>query len=234
MRILVIEDDDTIRDELAAGLRRNGHDVETRADGRAGLLAASDERFDAIVLDLLLPAMNGYEVLDGLRQPDADARVLATPVLVLTAKTGEYDVADVLAAGADDFVSKPFRLVEILARLDNIVARRRGESDVVTGVLSAGSLTLDRRSRIVTRGDTEIALSATEFRILERLLTAAPAVVTRDEFLDEIWDPLDPPDANIVQLYIGYIRKKIDAPFGTDTIATVRGIGYRVDVDAET
>lgn len=220
MRILLIEDDDTIRHELADGLRHREFDVDTRPDGRSGLLQALDAIYDAIVLDLLLPELNGYQVLSELR-----ASGNATPVLVLTAKTGEHDVADVLAAGADDFVSKPFRLVEVVARLDNIVRRSTG----ATPELVVGTLTMDTRTRNVSRDGVDIDLTPTEFRMLERLLRSSPSVVTRDEFLDEIWDPLNPPDANIVQLYIGYLRRKIDTDFGTDTITTVRGVGYRVD-----
>lgn len=224
MRILLIEDDDTIRHELADGLRHREFDVDTRPDGRSGLLQALDTDYDAIVLDLLLPELNGYQVLSELRSSDR-----STPVLVLTAKTGEHDVADVLVSGADDFVSKPFRLVEVVARLDNIVQRATG----ATPELTAGSLTMNTRSRTVHRDGENIELTPTEFRILERLLRASPSVVTRDQFLDEIWDPLNPPDANIVQLYIGYLRRKIDTSFGTDTITTVRGIGYRIDTSGE-
>lgn len=220
MRILLIEDDDTIRHELADGLRHREFDVDTRPDGRSGLLQALDATYDAIVLDLLLPELNGYQVLSELR-----ASGDTTPVLVLTAKTGEHDVADVLAAGADDFVSKPFRLVEVVARLDNIVRRSTG----ATPELAVGTLTMDTRTRNVSRDGVDIELTPTEFRMLERLLRSSPSVVTRDEFLDEIWDPLNPPDANIVQLYVGYLRRKIDTDFGTDTITTVRGVGYRVD-----
>ncbi|MFK7917034.1 MAG: response regulator transcription factor [Ilumatobacter sp.] len=220
MRILLIEDDDTIRRELADGLRLHEFDVDTRSDGRGGLLQAHDATYDAIVLDLLLPEMNGYEVLSELR-----AAGDATPVLILTAKTGEHDVADLLAAGADDFVSKPFRLVEVVARIDNIVRRVAG----VGSELRHTTLRLDARSRRVDRSGVSIDLTPTEFRMLERLLRSSPAVVTRQDFLDEIWDPVHPPDDNIVQLYIGYLRRKIDAPFGTDTITTIRGVGYRVD-----
>ena len=219
--MLLIEDDPTIGAELVDGLTREGFDVEHETDGRSGLLRALDDHFDVIVLDLLLPRLNGYQVLDQLRSSNT-----AVPVLVLTAKTGEYDLADVLEAGADDFVSKPFSFIELTARVRNLLSRRnRGPRST----LQVGNLELDPLRRTVRRGEDTIALAPTEFRVLERLMVAAPSVVTHQEFLDEVWDPADPPDPNIVQLYIGYLRRKVDEPFGTRSIVTVRGAGYRIE-----
>lgn len=220
MRVLVVEDDPTIGLELVEGLTQEGFHVVLATDGQAGLLAASDDHFDVIILDLLLPKMNGYRVIEEIRVTNE-----TIPILVLTAKSGEHDVADVLVAGADDFVSKPFSYVELVARLHNLITR---SSRAQRKKLQTSDLVLDPAAHSVHRGDTAIGLTPTEFKILERLLSAKPAVVTQQEFFDEIWDPASPPDPNIIQLYVGYIRRKIDHPFGTTTITTHRGVGYQI------
>jgi two-component system OmpR family response regulator len=220
MRILLVEDEPGLAAMLARGLRAEGFVVVEVNNGADGLWHASEEQFDAIVLDIMLPKLSGYEVLRQLR-----ARQVWTPVLMLTAKDGEYDETDAFDLGADDYVTKPVRFRVLLARVRALVRRGAPKRPVV---LTAGNLTLDPASREVTRGGTPISLTPREFAVLEHLMRKKDTVVTKAEIVDNVWDPHFQGPENIVEVYVRYIRRKIDIPFDTSTIETVRGVGYRL------
>ena len=225
MRILVVEDEPSIAAALAAGLRAEGFDVDVVGNGNDGLWRARETEYSAIVLDILLPGMNGYKVCRTLRDEG-----IWTPILMLTAKDGELDEAEALDTGADDFLSKPFSFVVLVARLRALL--RRG-TVARPSVLTVGTLTLDPASRQCSRGDTVIALTAREYTLLELLMRRSDAIVSKTALIDDVWGPDFEGDPNIVEVYIGYVRKKIDAPFGLQTILTVRGAGYRLVADAD-
>lgn len=223
MRVLVVEDEANIADALATGLRAEGFDVDVVNNGDDGLWRARETAYAAIILDILLPGMNGYRICRTLR-----AEGVWTPILMLTAKDGELDEAEALDTGADDFLSKPFSFVVLVARLRALL--RRGAAPRPT-VLQVGSLTLDPASRECHRGDASIELTAREYALLELLMRRSDAIVSKAVLIDEVWGPDFPGDPNIVEVYIGYVRRKIDAPFGLQTILTVRGAGYRLVAD---
>jgi two-component system, OmpR family, response regulator len=219
VRILIVEDERLLALSLQRGLQGEGHSVEVASDGQTGLWFATEEEFDAIILDLMLPELNGYRVLEQLR-----ARERWTPVLVLTAKAGEHDQTDALDGGADDFLSKPFTYSVLSARLRALV--RRGQPPRPT-ILSAGDLTVDPALRTCHVGDAEVALTNREFHLLEYLVRSAPNVVTKYELLDRVWGGGFDADTKVVDVYIGYLRAKVDRPFNRSCIQTVRGAGYR-------
>jgi two-component system OmpR family response regulator len=222
--VLVVEDEPRLAQAVAKGLRAEGFDVELVADGLEGLWRASERPYGAIVLDILLPGMNGYEVCRGLRE-----RGVTTPILMLTAKDGEYDEADALDLGADDFLRKPFSYVVLVARL-RALQRRGGAAR--PAVLAAGDLRFDPAARRCRRGGTAISLSAREASLLEYLLERAGDAVAKDELLAAVWGADGDHDPNVVELYVGYLRRKIDRPFGRASIQTIRGVGYRLVDDA--
>jgi DNA-binding response OmpR family regulator len=219
-----VEDEVALAESIARGLEAEGFSVDVVHDGHDGYARAQEHAYAAIVLDLLLPGMNGYKVARELR-----AVGNWTPILVLTAKTGEYDEAEALDTGADDFLSKPFSFVVLLARLRALL--RRG-STPRPPTLSAGSLELDPYTHTVRRGEDEVHLTAREFAVLEALLRRQGGVVSKQDILDEVWGADFPGDPNIVEVYIRYLRKKLDVPYGLDTIETVRSAGYRLVPDA--
>jgi len=219
-RVLVVDDEPGVRDALARGLAAEGMEVRSVADGHAGLQEASTGAYDAVVLDIMLPGLSGYRVLERMR-----AAGNWTPVLMLTAKDGEYDEADAFDLGADDYLVKPFSFVVLLARLRNLL-RRAG--DVRPSVLQVGTLRLDPARHRVHRGDTEITLTPREFGVLEHLMRHAGEVVTKTDILRAVWDAHYEGEVNVVEVYVGYLRRKIDAPFGTSSIETLRGVGYRM------
>ncbi len=221
MRVLVVEDEVRLAAALQKGLRANGFAVDLAHDGEAGLNAARESGYDAIVLDIMLPRLSGYAVVRTLRQERN-----WVPVLLLSAKDGEYDQADGLNVGADDYLTKPFSFVVLVARLRALL--RRGAPERPT-VLAAGDLRLDPAGRTVTRGETPIALTAREFALLEYLMRRLGAVVSRSELLEHVWEVYGAAEPNVVEVYIGYLRRKIDAPFGRSAVITVRGVGYRLD-----
>lgn len=225
MRILVVEDEANIAEALATGLRAEGFDVDIADNGTDGLWRAREGGYAAIILDILLPGLNGYKVCRTLREED-----VWTPILMLTAKDGELDEAEALDTGADDFLSKPFSFVVLVARLRALL--RRGATPRPT-VLTVGSLTLDPASRQCTRRGATIDLTAREYALLDLLMRRSDAIVSKSTLLDEVWGPDFEGDPNIVEVYVGYVRKKIDAPFGLQTILTVRGAGYRLVADEE-
>jgi DNA-binding response OmpR family regulator len=223
MRVLVVEDETHLAETVARGLRAEGFDVELAHDGLDGLWRARERPYAAVVLDILLPGMNGYEVCRTLR---ADG--VWSPILMLTAKSGEWDEAEALDIGADDFLSKPFSFVVLVARLRALA--RRGSAPRPP-VLSHGDLTLDPATRTCTRGDTAVDLTPRELAVLSALLERPGEVAAKSDLLRRVWGDDFEGDANVVEVYVGYLRRKLDAPFGRRTIQTVRGVGYRLAPD---
>ena len=221
MRVLVVEDEERLAEGLKAGLEAEGFAADVATNGVDGLWMAREHPYDAIVLDILLPGMNGYRVCAELREAG-----VWTPILMLTAKDGEWDEAEALDTGADDFVTKPFSYVALIARLRALIRRGAGERPAV---LEAGDLRFDPAARRAWRGGTEVPLTARESALLEYLLRRKGEVVSKTELLDHMWDASFDGDPNLVEVYVGHLRAKLDRPFGRAAIETVRGAGYRVD-----
>ncbi|RSM85517.1 DNA-binding response regulator [Kibdelosporangium aridum] len=222
-RVLVVEDETALATALAQGLRKDGFIVETVADGLMALDMGLRDPFDVIVLDLMLPGLAGLDLCARLR-----AAGLSTPVLVLTARAGENDQLSAFRTGADDFLPKPFSYRVLLARLHALL-RRSGSHGA--SMLTAGDLVLDRASRRCSRDGVLIELTPREFSLLELLMSRPGKVVSRRHALDEVWDLALGDESNVLEVYIRYLRRKIDLPFGRHAINTVRGIGYRLDPD---
>ena len=223
MRILIVEDEADLAAYLKRGLVREGWAVDIAGDGEQGLWLATENRYDAIVLDIMLPKLNGYQVCARLR-----AEGNWVPVLMLTAKHGELDEAEALDTGADDFLSKPFSFVVLLARLRALMRRGPGERPTV---LTVGASRLDPAARSFHVGDVSVDLTPTEFSIMEVLMRRAGEVVSKAEILESCWDWAFEGDPNIVEVYVRYLRKKIDIPFARNSLQTVRGAGYRLAHD---
>ncbi len=220
MRVLVVEDERSLASAVRRGLTADGFSVDVAHNGEDGLWRATEHPYDAVVLDIMLPKLSGYEVLKRMR-----AGANWTPVLMLTAKDGEYDIADALDLGADDYLSKPFSYVVLVARLRALL--RRG-APARPAVLEAGDLRLDPASHSCRRATDEVSLTPREFALLEYLLRHRDEVVSKTQILSHVWDEHFDGDPNIVEVYVGYLRRKIDAPFGRRSIETVRGAGYRL------
>ncbi len=220
MRILVVDDEVNLALATAKGLRAAGFTVDVSHDGEDALWSATENSFDAIVLDLMLPKLNGYRVVQRLRE-----RGIWTPILMLTAKDGEYDQADALDLGADDYLTKPFSLVVLVARIRALLRRTVQERPAI---LECGDLSLDPATLKVKRNSTPISLTPREFTLLEYLMRNQDRVIRKSELLDHVWDPHFDGPLNVVEVYVGYLRKKIDAPFGVQSISTVRGFGYQL------
>lgn len=218
MRILMVEDEKVLAETVRRGLVHEGFVVDVAHDGVSGLSAATENAYDVILLDLMLPLKNGYDVLKELRQ-----RKVWTPVLMLTAKDGEYDQTDAFDLGADDYLTKPFSFLVLVARIRALIRRGAPERPVV---LTLGTLTLDPVDRTVRRGGTLISLTAREYGLLQYLMRRHDQIVSKTEILDNVWDSAFDGGDNVVEVYIGYLRRKIDAPFGVNSLATVRGMGY--------
>jgi two-component system, OmpR family, response regulator len=222
VRILVIEDEVDLAESLREGLVAEGFDVTVALDGITGRDLAIDGSFDAVVLDIMLPRLNGYRVCAELRAAKCD-----TPILMLTAKDGEFDEAEGLDTGADDFLAKPFSFVVLLARLRAITRRGRAAGTISEGRQQCGDLVIDRGQRRVWRGRDEVMLTSREFDVLSELVRATPDVVAKGDLLTKVWGPRFEGDPNVVEVYVGYVRRKIDVPSGHASIQTVRGHGYR-------
>ncbi len=220
MRVLLVEDEPRLSATLSRGLKAEGFVVVSAGTGVEGLREAVDNNFDVVVLDIMLPGHSGYEVLRRMR-----AQRVWTPVLMLTAKDGEYDQTDAFDLGADDYLTKPFSFRVLVARLRALV--RRGAPERPT-VLTAGSLSLDPARHTVQRGLTPIALTPREYGLLEFLMRNKDVVLTKAEILRNVWDAHYQGPDNVVEVYVGYVRRKIDIPFDTNTIETIRGVGYRL------
>jgi two-component system, OmpR family, response regulator len=220
MRVLVVEDQPKMRALLRRGLEEGGYAVDAVTDGKSALHQATEAVYDAIVLDVMLPGMDGFEVLRRLREAER-----WTPVLMLTARDSVNDRVRGLDGGADDYLVKPFAFSELLSRVRAIIRRGRPPRPVV---LRCGPLVLDPAARVATVGGTDVALSPREFALLEMLLDRDGAVVTRTELLDHVWDSSYDGVSNVVDVYVRNLRDKIDRRFGVRLIHTVRGAGYRV------
>ena len=224
--VLVVEDEVSMARTLRDGLFGEGFDVVLASDGDEGFRLGSDGSFDAIVLDIMLPKRNGFRVCRDLR-----AAGVVTPILMLTAKHGDLDEAEALDTGADSFLSKPFAFVVLLARLRALVRRSATIANNQQGRTQRGDLVVDVRQRRCWRGITEVVLTSRELDLLAALLSQSPAVVGKRDLLDLVWGDEFDGDPNVVEVYVGYLRRKIDHPFGRSSIQTVRGSGYRLDGD---
>jgi len=225
VRVLIVEDERRMAQLLERGLREEGYAVDVANDGAIGLWLGHEHDYDAIVLDVLLPEIDGFEVCRRLRAAERWA-----PVLMLTARDAVEDRVRGLDAGADDYLPKPFSFEELAARIRALVRRPAAKRDVV---LEVGDLRLDPARHRVWRGDVEIALSPREMALLELLMRHADEVVTRTVMLEHVWDFAYDGISNVVDQYVAYLRKKIDRPFGRADIETVRGVGYRLRGPAE-
>lgn len=214
----MIEDEVRLARALAEGLQSRGFTVTLRHDGQSGYQHAKEHEVDVIVLDLMLPVLSGAEVCSRLR-----AEGVRTPILVLTAREGESDETDVLNLGADDYLRKPFSYNVLVARCRALLRRATtgGPEEIVVG-----DLVLDPRRRTVRLGETPIELTRREFALLEYLMRNRDSTRTKQEILDHVWGPGSARDANVVEVYVGYLRRKVDAPFGRSAVRTVRGRGY--------
>jgi len=226
MRVLVVDDEPKLSALIARALREEGHAADVAANGTDALWMARAAPYDAIVLDVMLPEIDGFEVLRRLREHE-----VWTPVLMLTARDAIVDRVDGLDAGADDYLTKPFSFDELLARLRAIA--RRGAVERPT-VIAVGDLRLDPAGRRAWRGDVELTLTAREFTILELFMRRPGQVLTRLQLLEGAWDMAFESRSNIVDVYIRYLREKVDRPFGRTSLETVRGVGYRLREDGGT
>jgi DNA-binding response OmpR family regulator len=223
VKVLVVEDEVRLAQALRRGLTAEGFTVDLAHDGEDGLHRALEGDYAAVVLDVMLPGLSGYNVCKRLRAANN-----WVPVLMLSAKDGEYDEADGLDIGADDYLTKPFSYVVLVARLRALL--RRGAPDR-PAVLSAGDLTLDPATRHVQRDQAEISLTPREFALLEFLMRHRGEVVAKTQILSNVWDSHYSGDPNVVEVYVGYLRRKVDVPFGRRALETVRGVGYRLAAD---
>lgn len=220
MRILVVEDETKMASLLKRGLEEEGYAVDVAANGTDGLWAGTENAYDAILLDVMLPGIDGFEVCRQLR-----AKGRWAPVLMLTARDDVRDRVEGLDAGADDYLVKPFSFSELLARVRALVRRGAGERPAE---LTVGDLTLDPATRRVHRGAVEVPLTPKEFALLELFMRHPGEVLTRTRILEHVWDFAFGGDSNVVDVYVRYLREKVDRPFGKASLETVRGSGYRL------
>jgi two-component system, OmpR family, response regulator len=220
VRVLIVEDQPKLAALLARGLREEGHAADVAARGEDALWMAPAAAYDVVVLDIMLPGIDGIETCRRLRQSE-----IWTPVLMLTARDAVDDRVTGLDSGADDYLTKPFSFDELLARLRALTRRSPAERPVTVEV---GELRLDPAAHRAWRGDTELELSAKEFAVLELLMRRPGSVLSRAQLLEGAWDMSYERRSNIVDVYIRHLREKIDRPFGSETIETVRGVGYRI------
>jgi DNA-binding response OmpR family regulator len=223
MRVLVVEDERHLAGGIKRGLEAEGFSVEIALNGPEGLDRANEGDYDAIVLDIMLPGMNGYKVCSSLREAGN-----WTPIIMLTAKDGELDEAEALDTGADDFLSKPFSYIVLVARIRALLRRGGRERPAV---LQVGDLRLDPAAHRAWRGEAEVTLTPRQFSLLEYLMRKAGEVVSKAEILEHVWDYTFEGDPNIVEVYVRHLRKRIDEPFGRNSIQTVRLVGYRLAED---
>ncbi|MGW9134972.1 response regulator transcription factor [Streptomyces sp. NPDC055681] len=218
MRLLIVEDEKRLATSLARGLTAEGFAVDVVHHGLEGLHRAAEGAYDLVVLDIMLPGMNGYRVCAALRAAGHEV-----PILMLTAKDGEYDEAEGLDTGADDYLTKPFSYVVLVARIRALLRRRGGGS--ASPVLTVGALRMDTAARRVHLGEDEVTLTAKEFAVLEQLALRAGQVVSKADILEHVWDFAYDGDPNIVEVYVSALRRKLSAA----AIRTVRGAGYRLE-----
>lgn len=223
MKVLLVEDDKKIATMVKRGLEAEGLTVEIALTGPDGLSLATEGTYDLIILDIMLPGRNGFQICADLRE-----RGDWTPILMLTAKDGDLDEAEALDTGADDYITKPFSFAVLVARVRALL-RRTGGRDPAP--VEAGDLRIDPAQRRVWRGDTEIELTARQFDVLEFMIRRAGNVLNKTEILDGVWEYEFDGDPNIVEVYIRRLRTRIDEPFGKHSIETIRGAGYRLASD---
>ncbi len=221
VKVLIVEDDKRIAASVKRGLQAEGFTVDVALTGTDGLWMATEGTYDVIILDILLPGRNGYEICADLR--DAGNW---TPIIMLTAKSGDLDEAEALDTGADDYLTKPFSFAVLVARIRALLRRSAGRDPAP---VSAGDLRIDPLQRRVWRGDSEVVLTARQFDVLEFLMRRAGEVLSKTQIVDGVWDYGFDGDLNIVEVYIRRLRTRIDEPFGRHSIQTVRGVGYRLD-----
>jgi two-component system OmpR family response regulator len=224
MRLLVVEDNPGMASLLVRSLRREGYAVDAVASGENALWSVRENEYDGVVLDAMIPAPDGFEVCRQMRTEGRWA-----PVLMLTARDTVPDRVRGLDAGADDYLTKPFALAELFARIRALTRRDPLERPVA---LKVGDLMLDPVTRVVRRGDGDIALSPKEFALLHELMRHSGEVLSRSHLIDHVWDFAYDGGSNVVDVYVRYLREKVDRPFGRDTIKTVRGAGYRIDPES--
>ena len=220
MRVLVVEDEPRLAGGLRKGLEAEGFAVDVAPDGGEALWYADEFAYDVILLDIMLPVLNGYKVCQQLREKGN-----WTPILMLTAKDGDWDQIEGLDTGADDYVMKPFSFDVVLARMRSLIRRGASERPVK---LTMGDLVLDPARRSVTRADVEVDLTAREFALLEFLMRQRGSLVTKQQIMANVWDFDFEGDSNVVEVYVGRLRRKLDKPFGREDIETLRGSGYRM------
>jgi len=220
VRALIVEDEASIADAVRRGLLAEGFAVDVAVDGVDGLWKATSVEYDVVLLDVMLPGLSGQEVLRGMR-----AEEVWSPVLMLTARDDDKDIVDALDLGADDYLTKPFSFGVLLARVRAL--SRRGASPRPLQLV-AGDLVLDPRARTCTRDRVQVELTAREFDLLHCLMRHCDEVLSKTELVTQVWDENFEGDLNIVEVYIGYLRRKIDVPFDRRAITTVRGAGYRL------
>ena len=220
MRVLVVEDEKRLAEGLKRGLEAEGFAVDVAFTGTDGLWMATEKDYSVILLDIMLPGMSGYRVCERLRAAEN-----WTPVLMLTAKDGEWDQVEALDTGADDYLTKPFSFAILLARMRALIRRGGAERPAV---LEAGDIRVDPSTRQVTRGAERIDVTAREFAVLEYLMRRKGDVVSKRDIIDNVWDDDFDGEQNIVEVYVGHLRNKLDRPFGRNAIETLRGAGYRL------
>ena len=221
MKVLLVEDEPFLADTMRRGLAEHGYCVDLARNGDDGLASALEHDYDAILLDIMLPKRHGYQVLRDLR-----ALKVWTPVIMLTAKDGEYDQADAFDLGADDYITKPFSFVVLLARLRALT--RRGGVTERPVLLEVGDLKLNPATHVVSRAGVSVDLTPREFALLEYLMRNAGHAVSKTQILDNVWESSFDGPLNVIEVYVRYLRLKLDAPFGVHSIETLRGVGYRL------
>lgn len=220
MRALIVEDDPSMAASLRRGLEAEGYTVAVADNGLDGLFQAQQDDFDIVLLDIMLPKRNGYLVVTDLRASGS-----TVPVLMLTAKDGEWDQAEALDSGADDYLAKPFSYPVLLAKMRALIRRSAG---IAEAILTVADLRIDPSAKRCWRAGIEIELTAREFAVLEYLAVQAGRVVSKTELVEHVWDQHREPDTNVVEVYVGYVRRKMDTPFDVQLLQTVRGAGYRL------
>jgi DNA-binding response OmpR family regulator len=223
VRILVVDDEVRLADGVRRGLEAEGFAVDVAHNGVDGLWRARETRYDAIVLDLMMPGMSGWKVCQALRAEED-----WTPIVMLTAKDGDWDQIESFESGADDFVTKPFSFAVLVARLRALI--RRGAVARPT-ILEAGDLRVDPAARRVWRGDIEVEVTSREFAVLEHLIRHPGQVLSKRDIIAGVWNDDFEGDPNIVEVYVGHLRRKLDRPHGRNAIQTIRGAGYRLAAD---
>ncbi|MGQ8364860.1 response regulator transcription factor [Glaciecola sp. 1036] len=228
MKILLIEDEPTVAQFILNGLTEAGHSCSCESDGRSGLTSALSGGFDVIILDRMLPEMDGMEVLENIKQQQ-----ITTPVLFLSAKNKVEDRVTGLRAGADDYLSKPFAFEELLARIEILASRSISENNPTNTEIVVGDLTLDLIERTAKRGDIEIELQSKEFKLLEYLMLNQGKVITRAMLLEKVWEYNFDPQTNVIDVHISRLRNKIDKGFEHNMISTIRGAGYSLTPESQ-